>query len=132
MKANCAPATEKLSGTVVVRILAATVAVLVLLCLYSTMAFGQCSPSLGGTVYVWQGTGTGNWDDPSWNQSGFPNSSTSSACITNGSAGTPTVVNLDINASINDLQLGSFDTLNFDPGTQLSVFGTQIMSRGLH
>src|SRR5271166_142913 len=83
MKAACVPATEKSSGTVVIRMLVATVAALVMLCLFSsTMAFGQCN-TLGGTVYVWQGTGTGNWDDPSWNQSGFPNSATSSACITN-------------------------------------------------
>ena len=44
--------------------------------------------------------------------------------------GAPSVVNLDIDASINDLQLGSFDTLNFQAGTQLAVFGTQIINAG--
>src|SRR5271169_5841511 len=101
-------------------LVAAICSLLLMFSLYSTTAFGQCN-TLGGTIYVWQG-GMGNWDDPSWNQAGFPNSPTSSVCITNGTMAAPSVVNLDISASIDDLQLGTFDTLNFDPGTILSVF----------
>ena len=129
MKAACAAATEKSKSSVriAVRMLAATVAGLVMLCLYSTMAFGQCT--LSGPLSSWK-AGTGNWSDGgNWN-GGVPNSSTQSVCITNGTMGAPSVVNLNINASINDLQLGSFDTLNFDPGTQLSVYGTQIINAG--
>lgn len=44
--------------------------------------------------------------------------------------GAPSVVNLDIDASINNLQLGSCDTLNFNLGTQLEVSGTQIINAG--
>ncbi len=127
MKAACVPATEKLSGTVVARMLAATVAALVMLCLYSVTAFGQCS--LSGPVSSWTG-GTGDWNDAGDWSGGVPNSPTQSVCITNGTMGAPSVVNLNIDASINDLQLGTFDTLNFDPGTVLEVFGTQIINAG--
>src|SRR5271167_3495330 len=102
-------------------------ALLLILGLYSTAAFGQCT--LSGPVSSWN-AGTGNWSDGSdWN-GGVPNSSTQSVCITNGTMGAPSVVNLNISASINDLQLGTFDTLNFDPGTVLEVFGTQIINAG--
>ena len=100
---------------------------MVLLCLCSTTAFGQCT--LSGPVSSWTG-GTGNWNDAvDWN-GGVPNSQTQSVCITNGTMAAPSVVNLNIDASINDLQLGTFDTLNFDPGTMLEVFGTQIINAG--
>jgi fibronectin-binding autotransporter adhesin len=127
MQDSCAAATEKSSGTVVVRMLTATFAALVMLCLYATMAFGQCT--LSGPVSSWTG-GTGDWNDAGdWN-GGVPNSSTQSVCITNGTMGAPSVVNLNIDASINDLQLGTFDTLNLEAGTQLEVFGTQIINAG--
>ncbi|MDR3414342.1 MAG: hypothetical protein P4L87_25840, partial [Formivibrio sp.] len=128
MKDSCASATEKLSGTVVVRMLAVTVAVLVMLCLYSTLAFGQCT--LGGALSSWN-AGSGNWSDGGNWIGGVPNSQTQNVCIGNGTMAAPSVVNLDISASINDLQLGSiYDTLNFDPGTILSVYGTQIINAG--
>jgi hypothetical protein len=88
---------------------------------------GQCT--LSGPVSDWN-AGTGNWSDGSdWN-GGVPNSSTQSVCITNGTLSAPSVVNLNIDASINNLQIGTFDTLNFDPGTQLTVYGTQIINAG--
>ena len=126
MKYSSAPATMKSGQTVVVRMLAAGFAAL-LLCLCSTMAFGQCT--LSGPVSSWN-DGTGNWSNGSDWTGGVPNSPTQSVCITNGTMGAPSVVNLNIDASINDLQLGTFDTLNFDPGTVLEVFGTQIINAG--
>jgi hypothetical protein len=107
--------------------LAITVAVLVLFCLCSTAAFGQCT--LSGPVSSWN-DGTGNWSNGSDWTGGVPNSPTQSVCITNGTMGAPSVVNLNIDASINNLQLGTFDTLNFEAGTQLEVFGTQIINAG--
>ena len=108
-------------------LVAALCSVLLIFGLYSTTAFGQCT--LSGPVSTWN-DGTGNWSNGSdWN-GGVPNSSTQSACITNGTMGAPSVVNLNIDASINDLQLGTFDTLNFENGTQLDVFGTQIINAG--
>src|SRR5208337_328907 len=128
MNSTCAPATENLSGTVVVRMLAATVTALVMLCLCSIAAFGQCS--LSGPLSSWN-AGTGDWGDGGNWIGGVPNSQTQNVCIGNGTMAAPSVVNLNIDASINDLQLGStFDTLNFDPGTILSVFGTQIINAG--
>ncbi len=107
--------------------LVAAVSFLLIFGLYSITAFGQCT--LSGPVSSWN-DGTGNWSDGSdWN-GGVPNSSTQSVCITNGTMSAPSVVNLDISASINNLQLGTFDTLNFDPGTTLEVFGTQIINAG--
>ena len=94
---------------------------------FTTTAFGQCS--LSGPVSTWN-DGTGNWSNGSDWVGGVPNSSTQSVCITNGTMGAPSVVNLNIDASINDLQLGTFDTLNFEAGTQLEVFGTQIINAG--
>ncbi len=107
--------------------LVAAVSFLLIFGFYSITAFGQCT--LSGPVSSWN-DGTGNWSDGSdWN-GGVPNSSTQSVCITNGTMSAPSVVNLDISASINNLQLGTFDTLNFDPGTTLEVFGTQIINAG--
>src|SRR5271157_6136871 len=121
MNSTCAPATEKLSGTVVVRTLAATVAALVMLCLCSTGVFGQCTLSAPTT---WT-DGNGNWGDPGNWSGGVPTSSTNT-CITDGTS----TVTLDVSGSTADLQLASGNILNFDPGTILSVFGTQIINAG--
>ncbi len=99
MKYTCAPATEKLSGTVVVRTLAASFTALMMLCLCSITAFGQCT--LSGPLSSWN-AGTGDWNNGSDWVGGVPNSQTQSVCITNGTMGAPSVVNLNIDASIND------------------------------
>src|SRR5271166_4334518 len=98
MKAICAPAIEKSSGTVVVRMLAATFATLVMLCLYSTTAFGQCS-LLGATTWS---DGNGDWNNGLNWMGGVPNSSTN-ACITDGTS----AVTLATTGSVDSLQLGS-------------------------
>ncbi len=85
-------------------------------------ASAQCT--LSGTLSTWT-DGNSNWNNGgNWNN-GVPNSTTS-ACITDGTS----IVSLDIAANVDDLQLGSGNTLNFDPGTILSVFGTQIINAG--
>jgi len=100
---------------------------LVIFSFLSIPVLAQCS--FPGAVSSWT-DGSGNWSNSgSWNN-GVPNSSGTSVCINNGTAGAPSVVNLDMNASINDLQLGSYDTLNFNLGTQLVVYGTQIVNDG--
>jgi hypothetical protein len=110
----------------------ALVALLVVLCLSTPAALGSgtgaCS-TLGGTVSKWQDV-SNNWSNSGSWDSGVPNSTTTSACITNGTVGTPSVVVLDIDASVEDLQLGSYDTLNLNGGTGLIVNGTQIINAG--
>ena len=64
----------------------------------------------------------------------MPTSSTN-ACITNGSSGSPTVVNVTgILAEVNNLQLGGFNTLNINSSASVSgglqVNGTQIINNG--
>src|SRR6266851_4599002 len=76
---------------------------------------------------TWNVAGNGTWStNGDWNPAVFPNSSSTNVCITNGTS----TVTLDTNALIADLQLVSGNTLTTDLGTQLSVFGTQILNAG--
>ena len=110
--------------TVARRALAATFTALVMVCLCSGAAFAQCT--LTGTLSTWN-DGNSNWNTASnWKPAGVPNSSTTSVCITNGTS----AVNLDINASVDNLQLAKGNTLSFNGNTQLSAFGTQIINGG--
>jgi fibronectin-binding autotransporter adhesin len=103
-----------------------TLCSLVVLGFYSATASGQCTLS---SPTSWQTSGSGQWLTGSNWSGGVPTSSTN-ACITNGTSGTRTVVNLAGGAgTVNSLQLGGFDTVNFsDHG--LEVFGTQIINDG--
>src|SRR5882762_1041558 len=92
-------------------------------------ALGQC-PTLGGTVSNWIVAGSGNWNTGGNWSAGEPNSATTSACITNDTSGTPTVVTLNVAATVDDLQLGSFDALSANLNTQLTVASTQIINAG--
>lgn len=95
---------------------------------YSSMALGQCTLSSPDS---WQTSGTGQWLTGSNWSGGVPTSSTNT-CITNGTSGTPTVVNLASGSgagTVNSLQLGGFDTVNLS-GHNLEVFGTQIINDG--
>ncbi|MGA2017382.1 MAG: hypothetical protein ABSH26_10515, partial [Opitutaceae bacterium] len=65
----------------------------------------------------------GNWS------AGVPTSSVS-AVVTNGTSGTPSVVNLSATGSLLDLTIGSFDTLNASPGGVLNVYGGLIQNDG--
>ncbi len=115
-KGLCAPA--------VVRLFAASLAVLVMFCLASTTAFAQCT--LTGTVSTWT-DGNSNWlNATNWNN-GVPNSTTS-ACITDGTS----TVTLDANNSLSvlDLQIGSGNTLTSGLNMNLNVYGTQIINNG--
>jgi filamentous hemagglutinin len=101
-------------------------------------ALGQCT--LTGTVTTWSAAGAnGLWNNgPSWN-GGVPNATTS-ACIGNGSSGSPTVVtqetpNGTYNYNVLNLQLGSsYDTLNINGNVSgngvVYVYGTQIINAG--
>ena len=98
--------------------------------LYSGIAFGQCTLSSPDS---WQSTGTGSWTNGGSWSGGVPTSSTN-ACITNGSSGSPTIVNGVGNPGVvASLQLGGFDTLNIT-GTSgqnyMQVYGTQIINNG--
>jgi hypothetical protein len=117
MKSAWVRSTSKLSGTVVVRMLAATCAALMVLCLYSTTAFGQC-------METWTDD-NGNWGDSrNWTPHQVPNSSTNT-CITDGTS----TVTLNYGGQTADLQLAGGNTLNFS-SAELTVFGTQIINAG--
>ncbi len=122
MKPAAASISKTLHEALSIRGQALLVALAVTLAL-SPAAFGQCS--LTGTVSTWN-DGNSNWNNgANWNN-GVPNSASTSACITDGSS----TVSLDIAANVNDLQLGSGNVLNFDPGTSLTINGTQIINAG--
>ena len=106
----------------------AIVALLVVLGLSTPTALGQCT--LTGTVSSWTAAGSGTWSTSGDWSSGVPNSSTTSACITNGTSGTPSAVTLNINATVDNLQLGSFDSLTSALNTQLGIAGTEIINGG--
>ena len=100
-------------------------ALLAVLCFSAPAALCQCT--LGGTVSTWSVGGNGNWDVAGdWSPNGVPNSGSTSVCITDGSS----TVSLNINATVDDLQLASGNTLSFNPNTQLAVDGTQIINAG--
>ncbi len=87
-------------------------------------AQAQCTLSSPTT---WNMGGNGNWStNGDWNPAVFPNSSATNVCITNGTS----TVTLDTNASVADLQLATGNILTTNLGTQLSVFGTQILNAG--
>ena len=94
----------------------------------SSTAMGQCT--LSGADQ-WQTSGSGEWTDGGNWSGGVPTSSTNT-CITNGTSGDPTVVNLTggANGNVASLQLGGFDTLNIDAGSTFTVSGTQIINAG--
>src|ERR1022692_167377 len=100
-----------------------------LACFGASEANAQCA-TLGGTVSNWTLAGSGNWNTSGDWSGGVPNSATTSACIINGTAGTPTAVTLNVSATVDDLQLGSFDTLSTNTNTELAVAGTQIINDG--
>lgn len=107
-----------------------TLCSLVVFGFYSAIAFGQCTL---GSPDSWQTSGTGQWTNAGNWSGGVPTSSTN-ACITNGSSGSPTVVNGVGNPGVvASLQLGGFDTLNIT-GTSgqnyMQVYGTQIINNG--
>jgi len=69
--------------------------------------------------------GNSNWSNPSNWDSGVPTAS-ANACITDGTS----TVTLDTAGSVASLQLNSNNTLSFNPGTSLTVNGTQIVNAG--
>jgi len=107
-----------------------TLCSLVVFGFYSAIAFGQCTLASPDS---WHSTGTGSWTNAGNWSGGVPTSSTN-VCITNGSSGSPTVVNGVGNPGVvASLQLGGFDTLNIT-GTSgqnyMQVYGTQIINNG--
>src|SRR5262249_54102421 len=98
-------------------------AALGMICLHSA-AFGQCT--LTGTVSTWN-DGNSDWNTTSnWKPTGVPNSSSTSVCITNGTSS----VALDINATVDNLQLAKGNSLNFNDNTHLTVDGSSILNAG--
>src|SRR5260370_10613630 len=87
----------------------------------------HAAPCTLSSPTTWNIAGNGTWStNADWNPAAFPNSSSTNTCITNGTS----TVTLDTNASVADLQLASGNTLTTNLGTQLSVFGTQILNAG--
>jgi hypothetical protein len=74
---------------------------------------------------------SGNWSlNTNWFPATVPNGSSTDVCLVNGVSGTPATTTLDINASVGTLRVGSFNTLNFNPSTVLSVNGPAIFNSG--
>ena len=92
-------------------------------CLGSTTALAQCTLTSPDT---WTNLAlNGDWNTSgNWSVS-VPTSSTNT-CITDGTS----TVTSNVSGSTADLQLATGNILNFDPGTILSVFGTQIINAG--
>ncbi len=128
MKLAAALLTKILYKTLLARTLAFVVALVATLTLIQAAAFGQCT--LTGTVSTWT-DGNSNWNNnANWNNgvlNSIPNSTTS-ACITDGTS----TVTLDSNQnlSVDDLQIGSGNTLTSGTNLNLNVFGTQIINNG--
>src|ERR1039457_6006172 len=122
-----ARSSEKSCATAVVRLLPASLAILVIFSLTSTtaLALTPCG-TLAGSISTWSPVGNGNWSNSGQWLGGVPNSATDSSCIADGSS----TVALDISANVDDLQLASGNTLNFNGGTSLTVNGTQIINAG--
>jgi PEP-CTERM motif len=113
---SCAPA--------LLRLFAASLAMLVTLCLASSVASAAtCTLTSPDT---WMHGANGTWNVGSNWSSGVPNSSSTNTCITDGSS----TVTLDVNVSVASLQLASGNALDFNPNTQLSVYGAQILNAG--
>ncbi|HEY6292954.1 MAG TPA: hypothetical protein VI455_15495 [Terriglobia bacterium] len=107
------------------RMLIAAFAAILMVCLCSAAAFGQCT--LTGTLSTWNVAGNSDWNTgANWSPVGVPNSNPDSVCITYGTS----TVTLEANASIASLQLAKGNTLGFNGNTQLSVFGTQMINAG--
>jgi hypothetical protein len=77
----------------------------------------------------WTTAGAGDFNTAAnWNN-GVPNTSLS-AYITNGTAGTPTFVNVNGSGSVLNLTIGANSTLNVAPGSVFTVAGTSISNAG--
>jgi hypothetical protein len=116
LSATVLSAEEKLGGHAI-RWAGAIVALLSVLCFSAPAALGQCT--LGGTVSTWN-DGSSNWNSGSnWSPTGVPNSSSTSVCITDHTS----TVTLDINATVDNLQLASGNALNVQQSSTLAVTG---------
>ena len=119
-----ARSSENFCAPAVVRLFAASLAVLVMFCLACTVAFAACTLSSPDT---WSHGANGNWNVAGNWSGGVPNSSSTNTCITDGSS----TVTLNIAANVDDLQLASGNTLDFNGNTSLTVNGTQILNAGV-
>ena len=81
-----------------------------------------------GQTTVWTATGTGDFlTGGNWS-AGVPTSATNTF-ITNGTSGTPTVVNLAGTGNVASLEVDAFNMLNVNGGV-LNVYGTQVTNGG--
>ena len=83
----------------------------------------QCTLNNADT---WSAGQSGYWSNGNNWLGGVPNSSSTNACITDGTSG----VALDMNASVSNLQLASGNQLTVDGGNSLSIYGTQLINAG--
>jgi hypothetical protein len=99
--------------------------VVLLVALAVPAAFAQCTLSGAAT---WTAGASGNWGTGTdWSTSpNYPNSSGLNVCITDGSS----TVSLNVNTNIASLQMAGGNVLNFNPNTQLSLYGSQIINAG--
>jgi hypothetical protein len=87
------------------------------------VAVAQCTLSSPDT---WSHGSSSNWNNGGNWSGGVPNSSSTNVCITDGSS----TVTLDTNVSVASLQLASGNALDFNPGTQIILYGSQILNAG--
>jgi fibronectin-binding autotransporter adhesin len=97
---------------------------IIVLLVMTASAYAQCDTS-------WTAI-SGSWSNPlNWSSNPiFPNSKSTSVCLTDGTAGTPATTQLNVGVSIDNLEVGSSNTLNFNSFTTLSVYGASIMNSG--
>ncbi len=124
MSSSCRRSSENSCAPAVVRLCAASLAILLTLSLACTGAFAQCTLSSPDT---WSHGANGNWNVAGNWSGGVPNSSSTNTCITDGGS----TVTLNIAANVGDLQLASGNILNFNGNTSLTVNGTQILNAGV-
>jgi len=74
-----------------------------------------------------------NWNNAvNWSTGTVPNGTGTNVCITSGTAGTPVTVTMDsfFGPSVDNLQVGSNNTLSFNIDSSLTVVGPQIINGG--
>ena len=77
----------------------------------------------------WTPAGTGAFSTPANWSTGLP-TSIKDTFITNGTVGTPTIVNLTTTGNVANLTIGANNTLNVTPAGGLTIYGTSFANTG--
>ena len=105
------------------KVMIASFGAALIVALAAASAVAQCTLSSPDT---WSHGSSSNWNNGTNWSGGVPNSSSTNVCITDGSS----TVTLDTNVSVASLQLASGNALDFNPGTQIILYGSQILNAG--